>query len=50
VALGPFDPEGLVEGDGARWRAITRRVADISEGDAVTVIGVRGVVLDVERS
>jgi membrane-bound serine protease (ClpP class) len=50
VALGPFDPEGLVEVDGARWRAITRRVADISEGDAVTVIGVRGVVLDVERS
>lgn len=49
VALGPFDPEGLVEVDGARWRAVTRRVADISEGDTITVIGVRGVVLDVER-
>ena len=49
VAVGAFDPEGLVEVDGARWRAITRRAADISAGDPVTVIGVRGVILDVER-
>ncbi|MCJ7726419.1 MAG: hypothetical protein MUP76_08555, partial [Acidimicrobiia bacterium] len=32
VAVGAFDPEGLVEVDGARWRAITRRAADISAG------------------
>jgi len=48
LAVDAFDPEGLVEVDGARWRAITRRVADISEGDPITVIGVRGVILDVE--
>lgn len=50
VAVGAFDPEGLVEVDGARWRAITRRTAEIAEGDPVTVIGVRGVILDVERA
>jgi membrane-bound serine protease (ClpP class) len=50
TASGGFDPEGVVEVEGARWRAITRRAADIADGDRVTVIGVRGVVLDVERS
>ncbi len=50
VAVGAFDPEGLVDVEGARWRAITRRASEISEGDAITVIGVRGVILDVERA
>ncbi|MCB2224200.1 MAG: hypothetical protein KQH83_08500 [Actinobacteria bacterium] len=49
VARSAFGPEGVVEVDGARWRAVTRRNQDIGPGDAVTVIGVRGVVLDVEK-
>jgi membrane-bound serine protease (ClpP class) len=50
VSLTGFDPEGIVEVRGARWRAVASRTAEIGEGDPVTVVGVEGVVLDVEPS
>lgn len=40
-------PEGVVDLEGARWYAVTRRSAAIAAGDAVEVVGVEGVVLDV---
>jgi membrane-bound ClpP family serine protease len=49
VVVGAFDPEGVVEVDGARWRAATRRNVEIRPGEAVTVVGVSGFVLDVEK-
>ena len=49
VAVVEFGPEGVVEVEGARWRAATRRNIEIGPGDAVTIIGVRGFVLDVEK-
>jgi membrane-bound serine protease (ClpP class) len=48
TALGPLDPEGLVDLDGARWKARATRAADIGDGDSVTVVAVRGVVLLVD--
>ena len=50
VAVGAFGPEGVVEVEGARWRAVTRRTAEIEPGDPVTVVGVDGIVLDVEKA
>ena len=49
TALIGFDPNGLVEVDGARWRATAHREAGIAEGDEVTVIGVDGLYLEVDR-
>ena len=49
VALVGFDPDGLVEVNGARWRATAHREAGISEGDAIEVSGVDGLFLEVER-
>jgi len=43
-----FDPEGIVVVDEARWRGRAHREAGIEAGDAVEVIGVDGIVLDVE--
>ena len=48
TALTDFDPDGLVEVDGARWRATAHREAGISEGSAVEVTGVDGLFLEVE--
>lgn len=48
VAVGDFGPEGVVELQGARWKAVARRAADVRAGDALVVVGVDGVVLDVE--
>jgi membrane-bound serine protease (ClpP class) len=45
-----IDPDGLVSVDGARWRATAHRAAGIKEGDAVTVLGVREIVLEVGPS
>jgi membrane-bound serine protease (ClpP class) len=49
VALADFDPDGLVEVRGARWRGTAHREAGISVGDAIEVTGVDGVYLEVER-
>lgn len=49
TALADFDPDGLVEVRGARWRGTAHREAGISEGDPVTVIGVDGLFLEVDR-
>ena len=43
-----FDPEGIVVVDEARWRGRAHREAGIEAGDDVEVIGVDGIVLDVE--
>lgn len=50
VALVDFDPDGLVEVRGARWRGTAHREAGITVGDAVEVTGVDGLYLEVERS
>jgi membrane-bound serine protease (ClpP class) len=48
VALVDFDPDGLVEVRGARWRATAHREADLSAGSNVVVAGVDGMYLEVE--
>lgn len=48
VALSDFDPEGLVEVNGARWRATAHREAGILEGAAILVTGLDGLHLEVE--
>jgi membrane-bound ClpP family serine protease len=47
-AIGDLDPDGEVDVDGARWRASGHRAAGIRAGDAVAVVGVSGIVLEVE--
>ena len=47
VAATAFDPEGVVDLDGARWRARTTRAADLAPGDEVEVLEVKGIVLEV---
>jgi len=48
VAVGAIDPEGIVEVDGARWRARTNRATPIPAGDALRVAAIDGITLDVE--
>ncbi len=48
TALVEFDPDGLVEVDGARWRATAHREAGLTEGAPVVVTGVDGLFLEVE--
>ena len=47
-ALADVDPEGVVQVGAARWRARTNRALDIKAGDAIRVIGIDGVTLEVE--
>lgn len=47
-AASDFAPDGEVTVDGAKWRASGHREAKIQEGDAVEVVGVTGIVLEVE--
>lgn len=47
VAETGFDPEGVVTVDGARWRARSHRAAGLGPGDAVEVVEVKGIVLEV---
>ena len=47
-ALVDFDPDGLVEIDGARWRATAHREAPLVVGSRVVVTGVDGLYLEVE--
>lgn len=42
-----FAPDGVVEVDGARWRATAARAAGLEEGDAVVVEEVQGMFLAV---
>jgi membrane-bound serine protease (ClpP class) len=48
TAIGPIDPEGTVEVEGARWRARTNRATPIAAGEALRVAAIDGVTLDVE--
>ena len=47
-ALVGFDPDGVVEVGGARWRATAHREAGLAAGDSITVTGVDGLFLEVE--
>jgi membrane-bound serine protease (ClpP class) len=48
IAESLFDPEGFVSVDGASWRGTAHRAAGIKSGDEVTVLAVKGIVLEVE--
>jgi membrane protein implicated in regulation of membrane protease activity len=47
VALVDFDPDGLVEVNGGRWRATAHREAGLVIGSKVLVTGVDGLFLEV---
>ena len=47
VALVDFDPDGIVEVNGARWRATAHREAGITRDTPVVVSGVDGLFLEV---
>lgn len=47
VAETSFDPEGIVNIDGARWRARSTRAAGLGPGDAVEIYEVKGILLEV---
>jgi membrane-bound serine protease (ClpP class) len=42
------DPDGVVVVDGAQWRARTNRATPIAEGEAVRVVAIDGLTLEVE--
>jgi membrane-bound ClpP family serine protease len=48
IAVGGFDPDGVVEVNGARWRATAHREAGLTAGAEVHVSGVDGMFLEVE--
>jgi membrane-bound serine protease (ClpP class) len=48
TAVGAVDPEGVVEVLGAPWRARTNRATPILAGDAVRVVAIDGLLLEVE--
>jgi len=47
IAETDFDPEGVVVVDGARWRARSHRAAGLGPGDAIEVLEVNGILLEV---
>jgi membrane-bound serine protease (ClpP class) len=47
VAETDFDPEGVVNIDGARWRARSTRAAALKPGDEVEIYEVKGILLEV---
>lgn len=47
-AISPFDPEGIVEVNGARWKATAHREAGLVAGSPIVVVGVDGLFLEVE--
>ncbi|MDQ3679809.1 MAG: hypothetical protein M3378_04550 [Actinomycetota bacterium] len=47
-AVASVDPEGTVEVRGARWRARTNRATPVAAGEAVRVVGIDGLLLEVE--
>ena len=48
LAVSEFNPDGVVEVRGARWRATAHREAGLVHGSEVTVAGVDGLFLEVE--
>lgn len=48
VAESGVDPEGTVRVDGAPWRARTNRATPIAPGNAVRVVAIDGLLLEVE--
>jgi membrane-bound serine protease (ClpP class) len=48
TAVGALAPDGVVNVRGATWRARTNRATPIDDGATVRVIGIDGLVLDVE--
>ena len=50
VAVDGFDPDGVVEVRGARWRATAHREAGLTAGSEILVSGVDGMFLEVEPS
>jgi membrane-bound serine protease (ClpP class) len=48
TAVGAVSPEGTVEVRGAPWRARTNRATPIESGAAIRVIGIDGLLLEVE--
>ncbi len=48
VAVGDVNPEGVVLVDGAQWRARTNRATPLSNNEAMRVVGIDGVTLQVE--
>jgi membrane-bound serine protease (ClpP class) len=48
VTVAVFDPDGVVEVRGARWRATAHREAGLAPGSEVLVSGVDGLFLEVE--
>jgi membrane-bound serine protease (ClpP class) len=48
-AVVDFDPDGVVEVQGARWKGTAHREAGIAAGDEIEVVGVDGLFLEVER-
>ena len=49
VAIDAFDPDGTVEVGRARWRATAHREAKLDAGSQITVTGVDGLFLEVDR-
>ncbi len=50
VAVGSFSPDGVVEIEGARWRATAHREAGLAAGSEVVVTGVDGLYLEVDSA
>ena len=48
TAVTEVAPEGAVEIDGARWRAVGHRESGIGPGDGVKVVGIEGIFLQIE--
>jgi membrane-bound serine protease (ClpP class) len=48
TAVGELAPEGIVRVRGGTWRARTNRATPIPDGGTIRVIGIDGLVLDVE--
>lgn len=48
LALAAVDPDGTVEVRGAPWRARTNRATPIAAGESVRVVGIDGLLLEVE--
>ena len=48
LARGPVDPDGVVVVRGAPWRARTNRATPAADGEAVRVVALDGLVLEVE--
>lgn len=48
IAVSSLSPDGVIELGTAKWRARTNRATPIAAGEAIRVVGIDGVTLDVE--